>query len=308
MKTNLYALCLFILSTFVAVAQQADSTQTEEKEKPWEFTIALGLNLSHTLHVNPRPGASRPGFSTTDAFDLGANCKVGRFISTNEAHWQFSLYKSGAKGSPIQKSLDALNTLHDVSVGFSKTNRWNANVIAKITTGLLTSYNGDYLKDTTTLKTGPIQKFLNPYEIFLSPGIKFQPTKYLRVSLSPYSIRIYGLIDQKIADTGLYIESLTPDGKHYVKQITEQQGAVLNIWYDRKIKKWLQMQYRIDISSNYFDDAFQNGTLNGLFITKIKLIGNIYLTHRGTLKANLAEKPLKPNYSQVMTLSYAVTF
>lgn len=46
----------------------------------------------------------------------------------------------------------------------------------------------------------------------------------------------------------------------------------------------------------------------GLFITKIKLVKNIYLTHRAELKENFSNCPFKPYYNQSILLSYAKSF
>jgi hypothetical protein len=67
------------------------------------------------------------------------------------------------------------------------------------------------------------------------------------------------------------------------------------------------MQYRVGIKSSYAEKILDNGTMDGLFISKLKLIGNIYLTHRATLRGTFEQKPFKPVYVQVITLSYAVT-
>lgn len=287
-----------------------DSTKNEEPAvedttaKAWEISLNLGLNLSHTLQVNGKPNAGKQGFSTTNGIDLSLNYTKKRVISTNEFHWQFSLYKAGIK-SITQKTADELLSLHDLSVGLSDGNRWNINLIAKTNTGVFSTYKDGYFRDSTG--GGLVQSLLNPYELILSPGMKWQPTKQIRISFSPYTFRIYGLINQAIANTGLYTQDQRPNGIDYITQIVEQQGAEVNIWYDRKIKKWLQMQYRVGIKSSYAEKILDNGTMDGLFISKLKLIGNIYLTHRATLRGTFEQKPFKPVYVQVITLSYAVT-
>ncbi|MFN8347577.1 MAG: hypothetical protein U0X91_21415 [Spirosomataceae bacterium] len=314
MRLYLLAVILIGSSAFAQTdttqAAPADAAKTEATvqedtmAKAWEVSLNLGLNLSHTLQVNGVPNAGKQGFSTTNGIDLSFNYAKKRVISTNEFHWQFSLYRAGIK-SPTQKTADELISLHDFSIGFSEQRRWNVNLIAKTNTGVFSTYKDGYFRDTTG--AGKVQSALNPYELVLSPGVKWQPTKHIRISLSPYTFRIYGLINQEIANTGLYTQEQRPNGIDYITQIVEQQGAEVNVWYDRKIKKWLQMQYRIGLKSSYAEKILDNGRIDGLFITKLKLIGNIYLTHRATLRGTLEQKPFKPVYIQVITLSYAVT-
>jgi hypothetical protein len=302
-----YLIVLFLFPFYLFA--QTDSTKTVESvaedttAKAWEVSFNLGLNLSHTLQLNAKPNAGREGFSTTNGIDLNLNYTKKKIISTNEFHWQFALYKAGLKQSFLQKTADELISLHDFSLGLTKKNRWNINLIAKTNTSIIKSYKDGFLKDS--LGGNVFQKFLNPYELILAPGIKYQPTKYLRLSVSPFTIRFYGLTSQAVANTGIYIEE--NDGSTFKKFISEKQGAELNIWYDRKIKKFVTMQYRLSMKSNYTENILKNGMIDGLFITKIKVIKNIYLTHRGSLKGSLAQKPFKPNYLQVVTLSYAMT-
>lgn len=308
------ALFIFLYAKTMAQTDSTKKAVNETKEeiveedttaKAWEISINLGLNLSHTLQINGVPNTGRLGFSTTNGIDLNINYIKNRIISTNEFHWQFSLYKAGLK-SITQKTADELLTLHDLSLGWADDRHWNFNLIAKTKTGVFSTYKDGMFRDTTGTG-GLVQSLLNPYELILSPGIKWQPTKALRISLSPYTFRIYGLTSQSVANTGLYIEERAANEIDFVKRIVEKQGAEVNIWYDCKLKKWLQMQYRLAIKSSYAETILDNGTLDGLFITKIKLIKNIYLTHRATLRGALEEKPFKPVYIQVITLSYAVT-
>jgi hypothetical protein len=290
---------------------QTDSTKAVESvaedttAKVWEVSFNLGLNLSHTLQLNAKPNAGKEGFSTTNGLDLNLNYTKKKLIATNEFHWQFALYKAGLKQSYLQKTADELLSLHDFSIGFTKKNRWNINLIAKTSTSVIKSYKDGFLKDS--IGGNIFQQFLNPYDVVLAPGIKYQPTKYLRFSISPLTIRLYGLTNQAIANTGLYIEEKNDDNLTFKKFISEKQGAELNLWYDRKVKKFITMQYRLGVKSNYAENLLHNGKIDGLFITKVKIIKNIYLTHRASLKGDLTQRPFKPNYLQVITLSYAMT-
>ena len=68
------------------------------------------------------------------------------------------------------------------------------------------------------------------------------------------------------------------------------------------------MQYRLGISTDYFSKVAKNGLMDGLFITKIKIIKNLFLSHRAIIKSNFADKPFKPYYTQTILLSYAKSF
>ena len=281
---------------------------TEEPVKSFQYSFALGLNVSNILEFNSPSGPDKNSFSATSALDLGLDYyKEGnRFAMTNELHWTVGVQKDGISGSDrIQRVTDDFITLHDFSYTFSKNSKWNANLIVKNSTSIFTIYDGNYFKDYNNL--GKIQGFLNPYQVILSPGIKYQPNEYFRLSLSPYSVSLYGLTSQQIANTGYYTQTYDTNGD-YDLFVFEQMGAELNIWYDRKYKKWLEMQYRFGLSSDYLSEADITVLMDGLFITKFRILKNIFLTHRAILKGDLLESPLKPYYKQTILLSYAKSF
>lgn len=280
----------------------------EEPVKSYTFTFSIGFNLGNVLEFNPPSGSDKKTFSATTALDLGLDYyKEGnRFAMTNELHWNLSVQKSGLTGANrIQRIADELSTLHDFSYTMNKNSKWNVNLIVKTNTSIFPIFDGDYFKDYNN--NGKIQGFLSPYEVILSPGVKYQPNDYFRLSFSPYSVNLYGLTSQQIANTGYYTQTFDTNGD-YDLFVFRQVGAELNIWYDRKYKKWLEMQYRLGISSDYFSKTTVNGSLDGLFITKFKIIKNISLSHRAILKGDFLEKPFKPYYKQTILLSYSKSF
>ncbi len=307
MKNIIVLLIVFSFCTAQITARTKDSLTIPElsvKEKAWKATAALGLNVSHFLEVNASPGPDKKSFSGAGSLDLGLNYKKegARFEMTNEVHWMVNVQKAGlADTEYIKRVNDDFKTLHDYSIGITNKNRISINLIAKTSTSIFTIYNGDYFSDVNHL--GRIQGFLSPYEAILSPGLKIQPDKYLRVSISPYSMRFYGLTDSQIANTGLYTTDPDGDGS-YTRFEFKQLGAEVNIWYDRQIGSWLEVQYRVGVSAEYLENVGKNGLLDGLFITKIKLFKDLYLSHRAELKGDFSQKPFKPYYGQTILLSY----
>ena len=274
----------------------------------WIFTLTAGLNLSNLLEFNNPSGTDKKTLSGTATLDVGLNyAKEGkRFAMTNELHSLIAVQKSGlTRTDYIQRVSNDISTLHDFSIAFGKSKKWNFNLIVKTNTSLFTVYDGDYYKDYNAL--GKTQAFLSPYDVTISPGIKWQRNKFLRVSISPYSFNLYGVKSNEIVAKGIYITE-TDDSGNYKNFLFKTLGAEVNFWYDRRIKKWLDMQYRIGISSNYFEKIANNGLLDGLFITRFMLIKDLYLTHRATLEMDFSAAPIKPFYSQTILLSYTKAF
>ncbi len=277
-------------------------------QKNWVKTIGIGLNVGNILEFNPPSGNDKKSFSGTVSLDAGLNYakESSHFAMTNELHWLFSLQKSGlTNAAHIQRVSDNVSTLHDFSIAIGKTKKWNFNLIARFNTSVFNIYNGDYFKDINSL--GKIQGCLSPYDITISPGIKWHPNKYLRISISPYSFNLYGVKSQQISNTGIFITDTDASG-NYKRNVFKRLGAEINFWYDRRIKKWLELQYRFGVSSNYFEKIARNGLVDGLLITKVKIIKNVYLSHRAVIKANLTSINFKPYYSQVILLSYSKSF
>jgi hypothetical protein len=277
-------------------------------QKNWKFILGIGLNVESIIEFNNPFGTDKKSLSGTCSIDAGVNySKDGsRFAMTNEAHYIFGLQKPGFTSTDyLQKVTDDINFLQDLSLAVGKTKKWNFNVIARVSTSFFTIYNGDYFKDYTSL--GKAKAFLSPYDVTVSPGIKWQPNKYLRISLSPYSFNLYGVKDQQVSKTGVFITDLDANG-NYKSSLFKRLGAEINFWYDRQIKNRLDIQYRVGISSSYFEKIAKNGQLDGLFITRVKLVKDLYLTHRATLKGDFSMSHFKPYYNQSILLSYSKSF
>lgn len=277
-------------------------------QRNWKFTLGIGLNVESIIEFNNPFGSDKKSLSGTYTVDAGANFNKdgSRFAMTNEVHYIFGLQKPGfTRADHLQRVTDDINFLQDLSLAIGKTKKWNFNVIAKAATSFFTIYDGEYFKDHTGL--GKAKAFLSPYDVTISPGIKWQPNKYLRVSLSPYSFNLYGVKNQQVSAKGIFITDLDASGS-YKRNLFRRLGAEVNIWYDRQFRKWLDVQYRLGISSNYFEKIARNGLMDGLFITRIKLVKDLYLTHRATLKADFSMSTFKPYYNQSILLSFSKTF
>jgi len=276
--------------------------------KSWYHTVTFGINLGNVLEFNNPSGVDRKNFSLNTSLDLGLNYRKegNAFAMTNELHYILGFQKEGLKKTDhIQSYQDNFISLHDMSKGFGSGKKMNFNLILKTTLSIFTVYDGYYLRDYNSL--GRIKAFGSPYDIIVSPGLKYQANKSLRISVSPYSFQLYGIRNMEIANKGLYITEKDTDGK-YKHFLLNRLGAEANFWFDKRVKEWLEMQYRLSFSSDYFGNFGKNGLMDGFFITKIKLVKDIYVTHRATLKSNLAVNFLSPYYNQVIMISYSKSF
>jgi hypothetical protein len=311
MKTTLQIFLLNLL-TFSLLAQsdslQVDSTQVEEEVAPsWEKSLGLGFSLSHTLNINaPANSAPKEGFGSTVSIVANLNYikENSHFKMLNDLSWTMALYKANGQ-SPTQSTSDILLTNHDFSYSFKKGGNWSINTIFNTETSILTLFDNNFLRDQNAL--GPIQSFLNPYAVTISPGIKYTVGEGFGISVSPYVLKIRGVTSQAIADKDIFFQDkdnrILSDG-HYKKMFQEQLGAGLQIWYTKKFGKWVSIDYKILANSNYLENVFKNGTLSGQFTTKFFIYKGFGITHKGLLNGNFAQSPFKPFYNQVIVLSY----
>lgn len=289
------------------IQQEAQFVNNTPLIKNWQRTVSIGINLGNVLEFNNPAGTDRKNFSLNTSFDLGLNyIKEGsKFAMTNELHYLLGFQKEGlTKNDHIQNYQDNLITLHDISNRFGAGKKMGINLILKTTTSIFTVYD-NYLRDYNNV--GRTKAFASPYDITVSPGLKYQANQSLRLSISPYSFQLYGIRNIEIADKGLHITEQNASGK-YKRFLFKRLGAEANFWFDKKVKQWLDIQYRLSFSSDYFGNIGKNGTIDGFFITNIKLFKDIYLSHQATLKSSFAINFWNPYYNQTILIRYAISF
>lgn len=279
------------------------------KEKYWNFMLSFGFELGNLLEFNnPSGSPDKKTFTLSTSIDANANYRKqgARFAMSNELHYIFGVQKeSVVAGSALQKVQDNLNLLHDISLAMGKKSKWNYNTIIRTNTSLFTIYDGNYFKNITGL--GKVQAFASPYTINVAPGLKYEASQSLRLSISPYSFQLYGVMNDEVAQKGIYITD-TVTGGSYKNFLFKEQGAELNVWFDKQVGEWLQMQYRISLTANYLSDFTQSGKLDGLLITKFRLAKNLYLTHRATIQNTLNNNFWQPYFVQNIFLNYSKSF
>ena len=279
------------------------------KEKNNKFSFAFGLSLGNLLEFNnPSGTADKNSFSFNGSFDFMHRYEKPSaiFTTSNELHYTLGIQKEDiGPNNYLQRSQDNLQTLHDYSFAFTKKRKWNINLIAKTNLPLFSIFDGEYFADWNAL--GKIQAFASPYSLTLSPGIKYNASEAFRISISPYSSEFYGVLNTEVSNKGIFISDTTASGS-FKKHIIKKQGVEMNIWFDKRVKEWLDMQYRVSFNSDYKGGIFRNGAIDGLLITKIKLIKNVYLTQRVTIANSLTNNFLKPYLTQNVQLSYSQNF
>lgn len=322
-KTKIAITEATIDSTLIATAVIVDSSGTLQEQntlppsntaavqetapttKNYTFSYAIGFTLGNYLEFNNPSSTDKKTFSIASSLDINYRYdKPNAAISmSHELHYTFGVQKESLRSSSnLQRVQDDLVTLHDLSFKIRRNSKWNINLIAKFNTSLFTIYDGEYFTDVNNL--GRIKNFLSPYSLSVAPGIKYDVSNTLKISLSPYSFEIYGVKNNEISNKGIYITDVDGFG-NFKKSIIKKQGMEFNFWFDKTVKDWLEMQYRLSVNSDYAGGLGKNAIMDGLFITRAKIIKNIYLTHRATMVNNFSGNLLKPYFTQTIQLSYS---
>lgn len=283
--------------------EQTASTNTA---KNWNVNVYLSLGLGNNLSINDPSGLpDKSSLSGDIAFDVSANYQPAtkRFSASNELHYILSVQKQSlSRSAHLQIAQDNINTLHDIAWRTGKNSSWNINSVIRTSTPLISQFDGNYFANHTGL--GRIRGLASPYELTVAPGIKYQPNQAFRFSVSPYSFSIIGVTMQDVSAKGLYISDVDAMG-NYKTYVFKRLGAEINLWFDKQIQEWLTMQYRVSISANYFEQIAKTGLMDGLFITRLQLIKDLYLTHRLSIQNSFRNAFFKPFLSQNILLSYS---
>lgn len=291
-----------------------DTTQnlalpSSAKEKYASFQSVVGLSIGNLLEFNnPSGTGDKVSFSLNGSLDLMYRYTNPNsvFNTSHELHWTIGVQKESlGAGSDLQRAQDDVMTLHDVSLAFTKKKKWRFNLIAKLNTSIFTVFDNNYFKDLTG--NGRNLSFLSPFSLILSPGIQYQPIEPLKISVSPYSTEFYGVSSDKVAARGVYITETDASG-NYKQLITKRKALEFNIWFDHRVKEWLEMQYRMSLFSDYQLGFMNNGNAEGLLITRVKILKDIYLSHRFTIVSDIFNNIANPFITQNVQISLSKTF
>lgn len=300
----------FVNETSIQKSVDSNTSSSEPSQTKYaSFHANIGLAIGNFLEINSLAGTGdKTSFSLNGSLDLMYNYDNPNsiFNTSHEAHWTIGFQKESlGTGSDLQRSQDDVQTLHDIALAFTKKKKWRVNTIAKFSTSIFTIFDNNYFKDLSG--NGRIQSIMSPYNLILSPGIQYQPVEPLKISVSPYSTELYGVTSDVVSSKGNYITELDGSG-NFKKLITKRQSLEFNIWFDHRIKDWIEFQYRLGIMSNYQLGFLNNGAAEGLFITRLRIIKNVFLSHRLMLQSDIFNNLSNPYLSQNIQLSYTQNF
>jgi hypothetical protein len=272
MKKSFYSILVFSLFVTFASAQDA--------EKAWKYKASLGADFAALLQINPKAGAG------DDRLGFGGNALLGAEYKKGRTEWINSL--------GLLMSVQKIGELANTDLPFQKANdNW-----------FLRSNFAYLLKENSKFSywfAGAISHIFAPANFTAAPGIQWNPIPNLKIRVSPATLKMNIVADDKIANTpnaagnaGIFGNPWRATGDF--DQVAYQLGGFLNANFIQGLVKFKTKDdkdaHRIVYTSNlnlytnylkdpqFIDVDWQNSL--DFFIVKglsITLLGNLWYDH-----------------------------
>jgi hypothetical protein len=295
-----------VLSSLLAIsalgsllAQDAAAT----KDNRWKFKAGLGLDLAALLQLNPKQGAGDDRLGLGGNSNFEAKYTKDRLEWINSANLLLTVQKIGDITNfdqPFQKATDNLVLRSNVSYDTKVDSKWSYWFGTELSTQLTPTYTGNLLSDTTRAKVGAIAHFLAPGNFIAAPGLQYKPSKFVTIRLSPASLKLNIVADNRLAAIPNLAKNAGVFGNPWnsatdYQQVAYQLGGFLNVNYKQgflpfkvgeKTLDRLVIGSNLNLYSNYLKDPqyvdvdWQNTV--DFFIFKglsLRYIGNVWYDH-----------------------------
>ncbi len=298
-----------------------DSIPEEKLPSPWTFGATIGLNVQYASNRLVADQPARSTFSNTNYLNLLLNYDGTYLQNYSQFYWTFTLQSTSIQNIKFVKYGETAYLQNQLLFRFNETSKWSLSLLSQLDTDILPTYSGGLLRDTTCSCLGATRQFMSPYTLSLSPGITFKVKQIMSISLSGYSLKLFGFSEQAMADKGYQLLELNPnldlmtsDKRHFKTQLWQQTGALLyfklmhKFWKDKKQIPRLTLNYQLYVNLNYIGTFTEKSTWRGTFVTSWQLLKNINLTHNFSIRPTPLTFPQQPLYAQTLLLSYTLNF
>ena len=260
-----------VLSSLLAISALGSLCAQDAKENGWKYKAGLGLDLAALLQLNPKQGAG------DDRLGLGGNSNFeAKYIKDrlewiNTANLLLTVQKIGDITNfdqPFQKATDNLVLRSNFSYETKVDSKWSYWFGTEFSSQLTPTYTGNLLSDTTRAKVGAIAHLLAPANFIAAPGLQYKPSKVLTLRLSPASLKLNIVADDRLAATANATKTAGIFGNPWTsstdyKKVAYQLGGFLNVNYKQgflpfkvgeKTLDRLVIGSNLNLYSNYLKD------------------------------------------------------
>lgn len=252
---------ILLLALGFGVASAQTDSATAAKDTAWKVGGNFGLQFAQSSYQNWQAGGIN---------SIAGNGILSLFADYDDGgKWGWANSLDVAYGLNLQEDLfsktdDRFELQSRVDRHLSK--NWSLSAEMNFRTQLTNGYSVVGDPDTLT----PISRFLAPGYLLVGLGFTYSPNEHLTVYISPATSKMTFVNDQTLADAGAFgVEAADTVNGQYVagKTFRYEIGGYLNMTYRKEILKNVDMQYKLDLFSNYLDGQYKYVDVN----TELKL-------------------------------------
>jgi len=229
-KTLLILLAIALsLSGFAQPSNDADTL--------WKYSGITSLNLSQLSLSNWAAGGDN-SLSGNALVKLSADFDDGTLNWDNDLILGFGLIRTGS--DPTRKSDDQIEL--SSKFGYKAREKWFYSALLSFRTQFAQGYDNPGEDDRIK-----ISDFMSPGYLNLALGMDYKPNKHISIFLSPLSTKFTFVMDENLSAAGSY--GLDPG-----QTVRGEFGAYVKFAYKQEILKNVNLDTKIDLFSNYFDN------------------------------------------------------
>jgi len=229
-KTLLILLAIALsLSGFAQPSNDADTL--------WKYSGITSLNLSQLSLSNWAAGGDN-SLSGNALVKLSADFDDGTLNWDNDLILGFGLIRTGS--DPTRKSDDQIEL--SSKFGYKAKEKWFYSALFLFRTQFAQGYDNPGEDDRIK-----ISDFMSPGYLNLALGMDYKPNKHISIFLSPLSTKFTFVMDENLSAAGSY--GLDPG-----QTVRGEFGAYVKFAYKQEILKNVNLDTKIDLFSNYFDN------------------------------------------------------
>ncbi len=229
-KTLLILLAIALsLSGFAQPSNDADTL--------WKYSGITSLNLSQLSLSNWAAGGDN-SLSGNALVKLSADFDDGTLNWDNDLILGFGLIRTGS--DPTRKSDDQIEL--SSKFGYKAREKWFYSALLSFRTQFAQGYDNPGEDDRIK-----ISDFMSPGYLTLALGMDYKPNERISIFLSPLSTKFTFVMDENLSAAGSY--GLDPG-----QTVRGEFGAYVKFAYKQEILKNVNLDTKIDLFSNYFDN------------------------------------------------------
>lgn len=238
-------LLLTLFGAFSAFGQVDSATAAQDTA--WKVGGNFGLQFAQSSYQNWQAGGVN---------SIAGNAILSVFANyDNGGKWGWANSLDVAYGLNLQDDLfsktdDRFELVSRVDRHLNKD--WSLSGELNFRTQMTDGYGE--IGDIDTLD--PISRFMAPGYLLVGVGATYSPNDNLTIYISPATSKMTFVMDQRLANAGSFgVEAGDTVNGAYVegKQFRYEIGGYLNLTYRKEILKNVDLQYKLDLFSNYLD-------------------------------------------------------